>query len=160
MSFDINVNNELININNSINEIQVNSADQIHIDVDINLIKLKIVNNKNLEIKFPTGELILFIDLVFNLFNNEFIEEHKTKISFLLNVDNTKTIYTIDAMQLLFDAVEFTSSNLNKTNNNLVNNEHTEQDVMYDEEEFLKNQYKNTEKNDLIFYDELVKNNK
>lgn len=143
-------------------EIKVNSSDNIFIKIDINLIKLKVINNNNLEITLSNKKTILLENLVLQIFQNELQNENISTLSFLFNVDKEMN-YIIDSMKTLFDAIDFTAKNFTTFNTKITSLVEENKDILFDEEEFLNNKddlLKNTEKNDLIFYDELVKANK
>ncbi len=143
-------------------EILVNSDDKISIDVDINLIKLKVINNKNLQLSFANNKKILLKNFVLHVFQNEIQEDNITTVSFLFNVEENMN-YIIDSMKTMFDAIDFTSKNFNKFDTSSASLDNENKEILFNEEEFLKNKdelFKNTKNNDLIFYDELVNANK
>lgn len=143
-------------------EIQVNKADNIYINVDINLITLKVINNKNLKLSLPNNKTILLKDLVVNIFQNEIEEKKISSLNLLFNVKDNMN-YCIDSMKALFDAIEFTSSKFNKSDTSSTSIKDEKEGILFNEEDFIKykdNLDKNTKNNDLIFYDELVKKNK
>ena len=143
-------------------EILVNSADKISIDIDINLIKLKVINNKNLQLTFANNKTILLQNFVPHVFQNEIQEDNITTVGFLFNVEENMN-YIIDSMKTMFDAIDFTSKNFNKFDTSSISLEKENKEILFNEEEFLKNKdelFKNTKNNDLIFYDELVNENK
>lgn len=143
-------------------EIKVNSSDNIFIKIDINLIKLKVINNNNLEITFSNKKTILLENLVLQIFQNELQQDNISTLNFLFNVEEEMN-YKIDSMKTLFDAIDFTAKNFTAFDTNTTSLLEENKDILFDEENFLNNKdeiLKNTEKNDLIFYDELVKANK
>lgn len=139
-------------------EIKVNCEDEIFVNVDINQIKLNVINNKNLEILLNNEGKILLENMVSRIFQNELQNDKISTLTFLFNVEENMN-YVIDSMKTLFDAIDFTSSNFNKFKTSTSSLEQKNKDILFNEEEFAKNKddlFKNTEKNDLIFYDEVI----